>query len=160
MLGGSQAPPGLPRKFPELPRKFPATSPEVLSLWNLTAIQRFSGSSPNFPLSSLDFPGGQPLSLGILFCRHAARTERRLGRGHRQPQPEDNLSRKGFCRNPRGIFPNKVPGEFCGGFFGGFFRAFSLENIGGKKSTKKSTAKLKSEFGSFAAKIRTARIRP
>ena len=27
------------------------------------------------------------------------------------------LSRKGFCRNPRGIFPNKVPGEFCGGDF-------------------------------------------
>ena len=32
---------------------------------------------------------------------------------------KDCLSRKGFCRNPRGIFPNKVPGEFCGGFFGG-----------------------------------------
>ena len=35
-----------------------------------------------------------------------------------------DLSRKGFCRNPRGIFPNKVPGEFWGGVFGGFFRAF------------------------------------
>ena len=78
-LGGSQAPPsfwrvpGLPRKFPELPRKFPATSPEVLSLWNLTAIQRFPGSFPDFPGSSPDFPGsfpnfpgGQPLSLGSL----------------------------------------------------------------------------------------------
>ena len=31
------------------------------------------------------------------------------------------MSRKGVCRNPRGIFLNKVPGEFCGGFFGGFF---------------------------------------
>ena len=50
-----------------------ATSPKVLSLWNLTAIQRLRGSlpdvpgsSPNFPGSSPDFPGGQPLSLGSL----------------------------------------------------------------------------------------------
>ena len=69
-------------------------------------------------------------------------------------------SRKGFCRNPRGIFPNKVPGEFCGGFFGGFFWAFSLGKNRRKKSTKKSTAKFKSEFGSFAAKIHTAGIWP
>ena len=33
-------------------------------------------------------------------------------------------SRTGFCRNPRGISPNKVLGEFCGGFFGAFFGAF------------------------------------
>ena len=46
------------------------------------------------------------------------------------------FSRKGFCRNPRGIFPNKVPGEFCGGFFGGFFRAFFLGKIGGKNPPK------------------------
>ena len=64
------------------------------------------------------------------------------------------------CRNPRGIFPNKVPGEFCGGFFGGFFRAFFFGKNRRKKSTKKSTAKFKSEFESFAAKIHTARIRP
>ena len=31
------------------------------------------------------------------------------------------FSRKGFCRNPRGILPNKVPGEFCGGFFWSIF---------------------------------------
>ena len=31
------------------------------------------------------------------------------------------FSRKGFCRNPRGIFLNKVLCEFCGGFFGGCF---------------------------------------
>ena len=61
-LVGNQAPPsvwevpGLPRKFPELPRKFSATSPEVLSLWNSTAIRRFPGSFPNFPGSSPNFP--------------------------------------------------------------------------------------------------------
>ena len=69
-------------------------------------------------------------------------------------------SRKGLCRNPRGIFPNKVPGGFCGGFFSGFFWAFFLGKNRRKKSTKKSTAKFKSEFGSFAGKIHTARIRP
>ena len=74
--------------------------------------------------------------------------------------PPLNFSREGFCRNPRGIFPSKVLGEFCGGFFGGFFRAFSLEKDRRKKSTQKSTAKFKSEFGSLAAKIHTARIWP
>ena len=43
-----------------------------------------------------------------------------------------NFSREGFCRNPRGIFPNKVLGEFCGGFFVDFFGPFSLEKTGGK----------------------------
>ena len=67
-LVGSQAPPsfwevpGLPRKFPELPRKFSATSPEVLSLWNLTAIPGFPGSFPNFPGSSGNFPGSSGTS--------------------------------------------------------------------------------------------------
>ena len=67
-LGGSQAPPSfwevprLPRKFPELPRKFSATSPEVLSLWNLTAIQRFPGSFSNLPGSSPNFPGSSRTS--------------------------------------------------------------------------------------------------
>ena len=71
----------LPRKFPELPLgSFSVTSPEVLSLWNLTAIQRFPGSFPDFPGSLPDFPGslpdfpgslpdfprGRPLSLGSL----------------------------------------------------------------------------------------------
>ena len=58
---------------PNFPGSFSAASPEVLSLWNLTAIQRFPGSfpnfprsSPNFPASSPDFPGGQSLSLGSL----------------------------------------------------------------------------------------------
>ena len=44
--------------------------------------------------------------------------------------------RKGLCRNPRGIFPNKVPGELCGGFFGGFFRAFFLGKNRGKNPPK------------------------
>ena len=70
-LVGSQAPPSfwevpvLPRKFPELPRNFSATSPEVLSLWNLTAIQRFPRSFPNFPevpRSSPNFPGSSGTS--------------------------------------------------------------------------------------------------
>ena len=58
---------------PNFPGSFSATSPEVLSLWNLTAIQGFPGSfpdfpgsSPDFPGSSPDFPGDQPLSLGSL----------------------------------------------------------------------------------------------
>ena len=66
-LGGSQAPPsfwevpGLHRKFPELPRKFFSDFPaEVLSLWNLTAIQGFPRSFPNFPGSSPNFPGSSP----------------------------------------------------------------------------------------------------
>ena len=62
-----------PGKFPELPGSFSATSPEVLSLWNLKAIQGFPGnfpdfpgSSPNFPGGFPHFPGGQPLFLGSL----------------------------------------------------------------------------------------------
>ena len=58
--------PDFPGTSPNFPGRFSATSPEVLSLWNLTAIQRFPGSSPNFPGSSPNFPGGQPLSLGSL----------------------------------------------------------------------------------------------
>ena len=61
------------------------------------------------------------------------------------------FSRKGFCRNPRGFCPNKVLGEFCGGLFRGFFRAFFLGKTEGKNPPPKSTAKFKSEFGSFAA---------
>ena len=75
-LGGSRAPPSfwkvpeVPRKFPKLPRKFFGDFPKVLSLWNLTAIQGFpgsfpdfSGSSPDFPGGFPNFPGGQPLRL-------------------------------------------------------------------------------------------------
>ena len=51
--------PGFFGSSPNFPGSFSATSPEVLSLWNLTAIQGFPGSFP-------DFPGGQPLSLGSL----------------------------------------------------------------------------------------------
>ena len=58
-LGGSQAPQSF-WKVPGLPRKFSATSPEVLSLWNWIAIQRFPGSFPDFPGSFPDFPGGSP----------------------------------------------------------------------------------------------------
>ena len=58
------------------------------------------------------------------------------------------ISREGFCRSPRGLFLNKVLGEFRGGFFCGSFRAFFLwKKNKRKKSTPKSTAKLKSEFG-------------
>ena len=46
------------------------------------------------------------------------------------------LSRKGVCRNPRGSFLNKVPGEFCEGFFGGFFGPVFLEKTGGKNPPK------------------------
>ena len=67
-------------------------------------------------------------------------------------------SRKGFCRNLRGIFPNKVLGKFCEGLFGGFSRAIFL----GKKEENphQNPDKFKSEFGSFAAKIHAARIWP
>ena len=90
------------------------------------------------------------------------------GEGNCAAIERQKLSRGNFClaasrclSGPSGwgIFPNKVPGEFCGGFFGGFFRAFFVGKNRRKKSTKKSTAKFKSEFGSFTAKIHTARIR-
>ena len=65
--------PDFPGSSPTFPGSFSATSPEVVSLWNLTAIQRFPGSVPNLPGSSPklpwkfpDSPGGQPLSLGSL----------------------------------------------------------------------------------------------
>ena len=62
-----------PLSSPNFPGSFSVTSPEVLSLWNLTAIQGFPGSFPDFPGSSPNFPGGfphfpggQPLFLGRL----------------------------------------------------------------------------------------------
>ena len=48
------------------------------------------------------------------------------------------LSRKGFCRNPRGIFPNKVLGEFCGAFFGGLFGIFPCEHKTGGRNPPKN----------------------
>ena len=42
------------------------------------------------------------------------------------------MSRKGVCRNARGIFLNKTLREFCRVFFGGFFGAVLLEKTGGK----------------------------
>ena len=53
----------LPRasgQFPNFPRKLPELPQKVLSLWNLTAVQRCPGSSPDFPGSSPDFPGSSP----------------------------------------------------------------------------------------------------
>ena len=65
--------PDFPGSSPNFPGSFSVTSPEVLSLWNFTAIQGFPGSFPDFPGSFPDFPGsvpdfpgGQPLSLGSL----------------------------------------------------------------------------------------------
>ena len=62
-----------PGSSPNFPGSFSATSPAVLSLWKLKAIQGFPGSFPDFPGSSPDFPGGfpdfpgsPPLSLGSL----------------------------------------------------------------------------------------------
>ena len=46
-------------EVPQLPRKFFGDFPELLSLWNSTAIQGFPRSFP-------DFPRDQPLSLGSL----------------------------------------------------------------------------------------------
>ena len=47
--------PDFPGSSPNFPGRFLATSLEVLSLWNLTAIQGFPGSFP-------DFPGSSPIS--------------------------------------------------------------------------------------------------
>ena len=56
------------------------------------------------------------------------------------------ITKKRFLQKSEGNFLEQSPGGFCGGFFGGwiFFGPLFLEK----------------EFGSFAAKIHTARIRP
>ena len=54
------------------------------------------------------------------------------------------------------FFRTKSQVNFARDFVVDFFRPFSLEKAG----RQKSTAKFKSEFGSFAAKIHTARIWP
>ena len=53
----SGKPPDFPGSSPNFPGSFSATSPEVLSLWYFTAIQRFPGNFPDFPGSSPDLPG-------------------------------------------------------------------------------------------------------
>ena len=47
-----------------------------------------------------------------------------------------NFSRKGFCRNPRGIFRTKSRVNSAGEFLVVFFGPFSLEKIGGKNPPK------------------------
>ena len=54
--------PDFPGSSPNFSGSFSATSPEVLSLWNLTAIQGLPGSFPDFPGSSPNFPGGSRTS--------------------------------------------------------------------------------------------------
>ena len=54
--------PDFPGSSPNCPGSFSATSPEVLSLWNLTVIQRFPGSFPDFPGGSPNFPGSSRTS--------------------------------------------------------------------------------------------------
>ena len=54
-----------PESSPNFPGSFSATSPEVLSLWNLTATQRFPRSFPNFPGSSPNLPGSSQTSLEV-----------------------------------------------------------------------------------------------
>ena len=67
-------------------------------------------------------------------ARSALATCRRVALAN--PLANRHMSRKGFCRNPRGIYPTEFPGEFCRGFFSGFFRAFSLEKNRGKNPPK------------------------
>ena len=69
------------------------------------------------------------------------------------------LSREGFCRNPRGISRTKSQVNFVRDFLLWVFFGLFLGKNRRKESTQKSTAKFKSEFGSFAAKFHTARIR-
>ena len=99
-------------------------------------------------------------TFGVLLRGCSFRTLFGLFRGSGPEDPgvgrgQSQLSREGVCRNPKGIFLS--PGRILRGFFGGFFRAFFLGKNRRKTSTQKSTVIFKSEFGSFAAKIHTAR---
>ena len=77
------------------------------------------------------------------------------------PCVRDWSIKKRPLQESEGNFPSKVPGEFWGEFLVDFFGPFSLNKKQAKKfPKKKSTAKLKSEFGSFAARIHTARLWP
>ena len=64
LLGSPRTSPEVPQTSPEVPQTSPEVfrrlPPEVLSLWNFTAIQGFPGSFPNFPGSFPDFPGSFP----------------------------------------------------------------------------------------------------
>ena len=76
-------------------------------------------------------------------------------------QCRSNFSRKGFCRSPRGIFPNtKSQMNSAGDFLVDFFGPFSLEEKKSKNPPKKSNAKFQIRIWEFAAKIYTARIWP
>ena len=62
-----------------------------------------------------------------------------------------SVSRKGLCRNPKGMFPNKLPGKVSGAFllwiFWGLFLLFFAEKTRSAKSTPKSTANFISALG-------------
>ena len=63
-----------------------------------------------------------------------------MGSGFRRPL---QLSRKGFCRNPRGSSSEQFPGEILRGIFGGFFRGLFHGKNRSNKSTPKSATKLR-----------------
>ena len=68
--------------------------------------------------------------------------------------------KKRLLQKSEGNFSEQSPGWILRGIFWWIFSGLFPWTKQEKKSTKKSTAKFKSEFGSFAAKIHTARIRP
>ena len=67
-----------------------------------------------------------------------------------------SFSREGFCRNPRGFFPNDCRVNFAMDFWWIILGLLPWK----KENPPKNTARFKSEFGSLAAKIHTARICP
>ena len=170
----------LPERFPELPRNHPKDF--HLPLHSRSVFSRIGVVPAHQKRLSRDCPGNflsfswESCLCVFLFAREKGTAEtistpavrgqcREVVYVYWSLAPEvlsgdSNPSRKDFCRNPRGIYPNEFLGEFCRGFFGGFFPAFFLGKNRRKKSTQKSTAIFKSEFGSFGAKIHTARIRP
>ena len=70
--------------------------------------------------------------------------------------------KKRLVQKSEGNFSEQSPGWILREIFRWIFLAFFLgkKKTGGKNPQTKSTAKFKSELGSFAAKIHTARIRP
>ena len=56
---------------------------------------------------------------------------------HNIPAPDSNLSRKGFCRNPRGIYP-KYRVNFAGGYLVDFSGLFPLGKQDGKSTQQYS----------------------
>ena len=71
--------------------------------------------------------------------------------------PEHTFKRR-LLQKSEGNFSNKFPGEFAGDLWVDFWGLFLGKKTEGYNPPKKSTAKLKSEFGSYADKIHTARI--